>query len=335
MRKPDFENILAVLGREKPSRPTLFEFFLNGPLNERLTGEKLTAASTNLDYNRRNMHAYEKAGYDYVTILTGINFEKQAVRQEKTKSLNDGSIIHDRASFEAYPWRNPLDCDYSLVDILGRELPAGMKFIGYGPGGVLENLISLVGFDNLCFMLIDDAELVQDIVDAIGSRLVGHYQMLAQFDTIGAMISNDDWGFKTQTMLSPDDMRKFIIPWHRKIAQTIHASGRPAILHSCGNLVEVMDDIIDDIGYEAKHSYEDSIMPVEEAYEKWGRRLAILGGIDVDFICRNTPEAIRERSRQMLERTSERGGYALGSGNSIPEYVPADAYLAMISDAVG
>ena len=75
-------------------------------------------------------------------------------------------------------------------------------------------------------------------------------------------------------------------------------------------------------------------LPVEEAYEKWGRRLAILGGIDVDFICRNTPEAIRERSRKMLERASERGGYALGSGNSIPEYVPADAYLAMISAAV-
>lgn len=335
MRKPDFENILAVLGRGKPSRPTLFEFFLNGPLNERLTGEILTAASTNLDHNRRNMHAYEKAGYDYVTILTGIGFEKQAVHHEKTKSLNDGSVIHDRASFESYPWKNPADCDYSLIDILGRELPDGMKFIGFGPGGVLENLIALVGFDNLCFMLIDDPGLVQDIVDAIGSRLVGHYQMMAQFDTIGAMISNDDWGFKTQTMLSPDDMRKYIIPWHRKIAQTIHSSGRPAILHSCGNLAEVMDDIIDDIGYEAKHSYEDSIMPVEEAYEKWGRRLAILGGIDVDFICRNTPEAIRERSRKMLERASERGGYALGSGNSIPEYVPADAYLAMISAAVG
>ena len=335
MRKPDFDNMLAVFRREKPARPTLFEFFLNGPLNERLTGEKLTAASTSLDHNRRNMHAYQKAGYDYVTILTGFGFAKPEVRHEKTKSLNEGSVINDRASFEAYPWKNPAACDYSMIDILGRELPDGMKFIGHGPGGVLENLISLVGFDNLCFMLIDDPGLVQDIVDAIGSRLVGHYQMVAQFDTVGAMISNDDWGFKTQTMLSPEDMRKYIIPWHRKIAQTIHASGRPAILHSCGNLDAVMDDIIDDIGYEAKHSYEDTIIPVEEAYEKWGRRIAILGGIDLDFICRNPPALVRERSRKMLERASERGGYALGSGNSIPEYVPQDGYLAMISAAVG
>ena len=335
MRKPDFDNVLAVLARDRPSRPTLFEFFLNTPLDERLTGERLPPGADAVAWNRLNLHAYHRTGYDYVTIRTGLEFPKGAVHREKTKSLNEGAVIHDRASFEAYPWPDPAACDYSTIDILRHELPSGMKFIGFGPGGVLENLIEYVGFDALCFMLSDDPDLVQDVVDAIGSRLVEHYAILGRFAEVGAMISNDDWGFKTQTMLSPDDMRKYIIPWHRKIAQTIHSSGRPAILHSCGNLAEVMDDIIDDIGYEAKHSYEDSIMPVEEAYEKWGRRLAILGGIDVDFICRNTPEAIRERSRKMLERASERGGYALGSGNSIPEYVPADAYLAMISAAVG
>ncbi len=326
--------MLAVLACNKPSRPTLFEFFLNEPLNERLTGEKLNADSSALDHNRRNMHAYHKAGYDYVTILARYSFARNQIHHEKTISLNEGFMITDRASFDAYPWTNPEDGDYSAIDRLGKELPEGMKFIGFGPGGVLENLISLLGFDNLCFMLADDPELAQDVVDAVGSRLVRYYQMLAQFDTIGAMISNDDWGFKTQTMLSPDDMRKYIIPWHRKIAKTIHDSGRPAILHSCGNLGELMDDIIDDIGYDAKHSYEDTIQPVEAAYEQWGRRIAILGGIDVDFICRNPPDAVRERSRKMLDLASERGGYALGSGNSIPDYVPQDGYLAMISAAV-
>ncbi len=335
MRKPDFDNILAVLERKKPSRPTLFEFFLNDPLNERLTGEKLSVDSTPLERNRRNMHAYYKAGYDYVPILTGFGFKSRShIHSEKTISLNEGFRITDRASFEAEPWANPEDGDYSAIDCLGKELPEGMKFIGFGPGGVLENLIALMGFDNLCFMLVDDPELAQDVVDAIGSRLVRHYQMLSQFDTIGAMISNDDWGFKTQTMLSPAQMRKYIIPWHREIVKTIHKAGRPTILHACGNLGVLMEDIIEDIGYDAKHSYEDAILPVEAAYEKWGDRIAILGGIDVGFLCQNPPDVIRERSRKMLALTSERGGYALGSGNSIPDYVPQDSYLAMISAAI-
>ncbi|NLB68787.1 MAG: uroporphyrinogen-III decarboxylase-like protein [Lentisphaerae bacterium] len=334
MRKPDFDNLLAVMNREKPSRPTLFEFFLNEPLYEKLTGIKLDASSSDLDRKRRTMLAYEKAGYDYVTLLTGFRFDMPQKDQLDTKSLNDSPVIYDRSSFEAYDWKSPEDFDYSVIDLLGKELPGGMKFIGYGPCGVMENLVAMVGFDNLCFMLADDPELVCDITDAIGSRLVAHYKILGQFDSVGAMISNDDCGFKTQPMISPDDMRRYIIPWHREIVRTIHEAGRPAILHSCGDLSELMDDIIDDIGFEAKHSFEDCIERVEDAYERWGDRIAILGGIDVDFICRQSPEAVRKRSLEMLERAEERGGYALGSGNSIPEYVPDEGYLAMISAAL-
>jgi len=33
---------------------------------------------------------------------------------------------------------------------------------------------------------------------------------------------------------------------------------------------------------DAKHSYEDAIMPVTEAKKKYGEKIAILGGVDVD-----------------------------------------------------
>ena len=41
MHKPDFDNLLLILNREKPKRPTLFEFFLNVPLYEKLAGREL------------------------------------------------------------------------------------------------------------------------------------------------------------------------------------------------------------------------------------------------------------------------------------------------------
>jgi uroporphyrinogen decarboxylase len=95
-----------------------------------------------------------------------------------------------------------------------------------------------------------------------------------------------------------------------------------------------MDDIIDVMRYDGKHSYEDAIMPVEEAYERWGRRIAIMGGIDVDFLIRAPAEAVQARSRAMLERAATRGGFALGTGNSVPEYVPDDKYFAMTGAAL-
>ena len=64
------------------------------------------------------------------------------------------------------------------------------------------------------------------------------------------------------------------------------------------------------------------------------RRIAILGGIDVDFVIRSPEEDVYERSCRMLERAADRGAYALGTGNSVPDYVPPEHYFAMTAAAV-
>ena len=83
----------------------------------------------------------------------------------------------------------------------------------------------------------------------------------------------------------------------------------------------------------AQGAAQDAIQPVEEAYDRWGDRIAMLGGMDLDFICRSPAEAVHQRSLAMVERSAERGSYALGTGNSVPEYIPQDKYFAMISAA--
>lgn len=319
---PCFDNLLAVLRGEEPKRPTLFEMFMHTALHEKLAGPEYANPQNELEEMRLLVQAFRAAGYDYATVRgSDFRFPTGEQHMQKTRSLNEGSLIHNRRSFEEYPWPDPDAFDYSRLEKITSELPAGMKLVVMGPGGVLENVIDLVGYENLCYMLIDDRELVEDIFAAVGSRLVRYYEITAAYPTVGALISNDDWGFKSQTMLAPRDMRQLVFPWHEQIVSAIHAAGKPAILHSCGNLEAVMNDIIDGMKYDGKHSFEDNILPVEEAYERWGERIAILGGIDLDFVCRETPENIRCRAEAMLERAKGRGGYALGSGNSIPEYV--------------
>lgn len=333
-REPDFNNLLKVLKREKSDRPTLFEFFLNGPLQEKLAG-KPTPGEGNLHARlQHSVEAFRIAGYDYITTFgSDFMFQRKKRRHMASVSMNGEGIISDRKSFEEYPWPDPEQCDYSRLEALNDILPDGMKAIVFSADGVLENVIGLVGFDNLCYMLADDPELVQELFKAVGSRLLRYFEICSSYSSVGAVMSNDDWGFNSQTMLSVPDMRKYVIPWHRKIVQSARKAGKPVMLHSCGMLDLVMDDIIDDIGFDAKHSYEDKIRPVEEAYEKYNGRIAVLGGIDVDFLCRSTPEEIYHRSAAMLERAASRGGYALGSGNSIPYYVPQENYLAMVAAA--
>jgi len=330
-REPDFQNLLDVLARKPTERPVLFEFFISGHIQQ-LAGEAYIPGNDPLDEMRNYVSVFHAAGYDYAPAVPWfgfLNFPSGNRDHDKSIGMAHGGVIRDRASFEAYPWQDPEKDNWSLLDRLTPHVPDGMRLMIFSNGGVLENLVSLVGYEDLCFMLEDEPELVQDIVDAIGSRLLRYYQLAMEKPIIGVAALNDDWGFKSQPFLPPEHLRTFIFPWHRRMAQAIHGAGRPVILHSCGELKLVWEEIIEDLKVDGKHSYEDTILPVEEAYEKYGSRIAILGGMDLDFLCRSTPDEIYRRCRAMIERTQARGGYALGSGNSIPDYVPLENFNAM------
>lgn len=333
--KPDFDNILKVLKKEAPNRPTLFEFILNGDLVEAFTKHKTYEGTEEEISCKKLADTYYFCGYDYACMHGSYFSFKSATKHEAGKStisLNQGFVITDRESFENYEWANPEDFDYSRIEMLSNYLPEGMKLIIYGPGGILENVIRLVGYENLCYMLYEDPELVEQIFKEVSERLLTYYDICAKHDCVGILMSNDDWGFNTQTMLSVDQMRKYVFPWHKKIAELAHSYNKPICLHSCGKFDAVVDDIAYDIKYDGRHSYEDNILPVEEAYKKYKDKFAILGGIDVDFLTRGTPEEIYNRSAKMLELAKT--GYALGSGNSIASYIPIQNYLAMIAAAV-
>jgi uroporphyrinogen decarboxylase len=337
LRVPKFENLLKVLRREEPDRPTLFEFIVSSKsICTNLSGYTVGSEWNTWGWHQWNAAAFMAAGYDFA-VMSGSDFEfpTKPAESKASRSMDGAAVILDQASFDAYEWPDPAAFDYSNIDKMASELPEGAKTIICGPGGVLENVMALVGYQGLCYMLADDPALLDDVFAEVGARLTRYYELSARRPGIGAIISNDDWGFKSQLMLPPALMRRLVFPWHKSIVEVIHAAGHPAMLHSCGNIESVMDDIIDDMKFDGKHSYEDTICPVEQMYDRYHDRIAILGGIDLDFLCRSTPEQIYARSKAMLDRSAGRGGYALGSGNSIPEYVPQANYFAMLSAATG
>ncbi len=93
-----------------------------------------------------------------------------------------------------------------------------------------------------------------------------------------------------------------------------------------------MPDLIDNVKIDAKHSFEDTILPVTEAFARYSDKIAILGGIDMDFLCRSGEKAIRKRVRKTLEVCMQKKGYCLGTGNTVANYIPLDNYLIMLDE---
>lgn len=245
-------------------------------------------------------------------------------------------VIKTRADFEKYPWDQLPDLYFErfgkCFESLVRTCPDGMKAVGGVGNGVFECVQDLVGYMNLCYMREDDPELYADLFKTMGGVIAKIWErFLSDYsDAYCVLRFGDDLGFNTMTLLSTDDIIEYVIPQYRKVVDLVHATGRPFLLHSCGNLFKVFDDIIEKAGIDAKHSNEDVIGHFSVWVDRYGERIGNFGGIDTNVLCTRTPEEIRGYILDCLEKVNGKGGIAFASGNSIPDYVPTEGYLAMV-----
>ncbi len=333
-REPNFNNIELILQKKSAPRPVLFDFII-GSEKEKLLTEKEYKNDSEFDKVITTIKAFDSGGYDFAPIIIrGMEFNRRThYNHLETKSLNEG-VISNRKAFNDYVWPNVKNANFSMIKKAGKYLHRDAKFIAFSHDGILENTIGITGFDNLCYLLYDDPQLVEDIFNEVGKRIEQYFTKCLEYDHIGAIICNDDWGFNTQTMLPPKILRKYVFPWYKKIVEKAHHVGKYAILHSCGYYNDIMEDIIHYMEFDGRHSYEDKIVPVEKAYSDLYPNIAVLGGMDVDFLTRSSSQEVYKRCKEMINRSRENGGYALGSGNSVPDYIPNENFLAMLKAAI-
>jgi uroporphyrinogen decarboxylase len=347
--QPDFvEMISTVLRKTEPDRVHHIEIYLDNDIIEKV-GKRFQLLD-DLDRSdpwytlKRDIRVHQFLGYDSFRVnVPGYDFPLDWHQTDKSTSMEGEDLegrpwveehagpIQTWEDFEKYPWPEIKNLDTRPLEWLDKNLPDGMK-VHELTVHVFEQLSWGFGYETLCYKLFDEPDLVQAVTDRIGEIYLEHVKVLCQFDCIGYIWASDDMGFKSQPLLSPDKIRQLILPWHKKAVDISHENGKPYFLHACGNLESFMDDLIDDVGIDAKHSFEDEIMPITEVKQKYGDRVGILGGIDMDFLCRAKPDQIRQRTRKTLEVCLPGGGYCLGTGNSVADYLPLENYLAMMDE---
>lgn len=346
---PDWEAFLRCLRREgTPRRVHFIELLIDGEVKaviaERFGLMDGVAPDDPFYLLKREWRVQRFLGYDYVrwgVDDVGIKIGRLATGDTAALKRSGGRQYYDEhqgpitnwQQFEAYPWPDPEKLTTTQLQWFQENLPEDMCIIGSrGFAHFAEYLNWLMGYETLCYALFDR----RDLVTAISRKLLELYEVVVrrmlEFDRVKVIWGGDDMGFRGGTLIGPDDLREFVLPGHKAMAAAAHDAGRPYLLHSCGKLDAIMDDLLDDVQIDGLHSFEDTIQTVEQAKAKYGRRIAVLGGIDLDFLCRADGAAVRRRTRAALEQCHPGGGYCLGTGNSVANYVPLDNYLAMLDE---
>ena len=297
------------------------------------------------DYERRKYVSVQRfCGFDFVRASFPVQMPLKTQTAEDTASLarKGGREFAEEhlgpitgwADFEKYPWPDAHAARITEeLQWYQENLPEDMCIIGHGGFAHFAEMLSfLMGYETLCYALFDQRDLVAAIAEKLKEIYKVYLQRMLEFDRVKIIWGSDDMGFKTGLLISPADTREFILPGHKLMAEMSHRAGRPYLLHACGKLTDITDDLIDGVRIDAKHSFEDTIEDVRQAKRTYGRKIALLGGIDVDFLCRSDEQAIRQRVRQTLDVCQQGGGYCLGTGNTVANYIPLDNYLSMLDE---
>ena len=325
--------INTLLRRELPERVPFMELYQDDEIRAAILGRPMSKMEDLVELQLR-------LGYDTIPFRMSPPFRMARCGAEDTAQLSRGErswvveslgTIKSREEFESYTWPEVDQSIPSRLEYAQHVLPEGMG-ITLQTSGVLENSIRVMGYQAFSEALYDDPQLVRDVADRVGELLVRTYQQGMDCEKVIGAFYADDMGFKTSTIISPEHLRTYILPWQRKIADICHKRGKIMILHSCGNVDAVMEDLISFVGIDAKHSFEDAIEPVSSVKRRYGNRIGIAGGVDMDFLARRSAEEVATYTRTVLEECAPGGGYALGSGNSVANYVPVENYFAMLRE---
>lgn len=339
MFEPDYRNIVKSARNIEAERLPLYEHNVSYEKIGEIYGVDMMSLYNGDD---RDIHEFfrvyckffKEYGYDVVTFEECIGTVMPG-----SGALGDSRVvpaIQEEDDFLNYPWEDIPDLYFEkksrYFKALRDEMPEGMKAIGGVGNGIFECVQDVTGYQGLCYIKADDEEMYRNLFKKVGETNLKIWQkFMKEFGDIYCVLRfGDDLGYKTSTLLSPTDTKELILPRYKPIVDLVHSYGKPFLLHSCGKIFDIMDDLIEKVGIDAKHSNEDQIAPFPVWVEKYGGKIGNFGGADVDVVCHSSRQELKEYILDVIAKSKGHGGFAFGTGNSIPAYVPTESYLNMI-----
>jgi len=206
-------------------------------------------------------------------------------------------------------------------------------FISGQTGGPFGTLEMLLGWENAMIFSKTDLPAVKDLARRAG-RLFAEIGRKSAESGADMVVVAEDIAFNTGTFFSPDTLREVVFPALKEEVQEIKKSGVPVMMHSDGNLNDVMEDIID-CGFDALQSLQPSAgMDIAEIKRKYGDKLCLMGNLDLNWLMPfGTTEDVRKAVRSLIRTAAPGGGFILSTCNVLTRDIPVENAIAMYDEA--
>jgi uroporphyrinogen decarboxylase len=143
-----------------------------------------------------------------------------------------------------------------------------------------------------------------------------------------AVMMYDDYGFKEGPLINPKHFKEEHVPRLKQIVDAAHKRSMKFLMHSCGNLNELWDDLMS-VGIDALHPIESAARMDIFRLKRENPHLTFIGNVSPQDLQDKTPDVIREYTTRLMTECKAGGRYMLSSGHSIHPAIDLQNYLAM------
>jgi uroporphyrinogen decarboxylase len=258
-------------------------------------------------------------------------YTPDVTRQDEFGSVWKSSVAKTIGEVSGFPLKNWDDLEsFKLPDPYApgrfdrfnfyRKLLAGDSFVlGNIENGPWERSHFLRGLPDMLMDTVAEPEKVERLADRITDEWL--IPMIGLYASHGAngVIMTEDWGTQQALMIRPDAWRRLYKPRYARLIEKAHKHGMKFILHSCGYVVDIIEDLIE-IGLDVLQKDDIAFMGMEALAERFAGRICFMGALDIQRILPGADaETIFQETRRLLRLFAKNDGGYIGIYYSMPE----------------
>jgi len=313
------ERGLAALRREQPDRVPFVEGGIDLPIQRALMGR-----ANFLPEELNELIGLDNLLAEFLPPIVGIH------------EVHDGinflakPLLLNRADLDQLVFPDPEDpAFYRAAEALVKRNGGKYAVAAKMRMGASAMLMSM-GLDGFSFALADDPGLVDTVLGRYADWTIAIVRHLRDVG-VDLVWTFDDMAYRTGPMFSPRVFRSVFMPHLRRVADAIKGEGFPWIVHSDGNLMPILDDLLT-LGFYGLHPLEPGPMDIAAVKRDYGHRVCLIGNIDLHYtLTQGTPAEVEAEVKERIQTIGKGGGYMISSANSITSYCKVENVWAMIN----
>lgn len=233
---------------------------------------------------------------------------------------------------EDFKYEEPTPPDpsqFEVVDAVIEEFK-DKKFI-LGPSGGEVSLLLLGDMERGLVEYVTNPDVVKRAIDVevYKANILDNYYIREGQDGVAWGV---DFASNKGPFISPKMFREFCLPAIKERVKRVKSFGMKVLKHACGNNTQLMDMFIE-AGYDAYQSIQETAgMDLRWLKERYGDKITLWGGVNVENLVTGTPEDVRRDVRRAMEILKPGGGYIFGTSHSVAVGTRYENFMAMVDE---